>query len=71
MPMRKKLVYLFQDAIYESQDLLSDVLAEKVIDRYPEIVHSDFIAEESYEYENMWLEVEDIDYYYWEKGNTI
>ena len=54
-------IYLFEDEVYYTLEDTMEALAEKVYERYPEIIHSDFDAYDSYEYESLWEEVEEIE----------
>lgn len=54
---KQQWYYVYEGDVFKDLDELSDFLAAKVIDLYPEIVHSDFIAEESYEFEQLWDDV--------------
>lgn len=54
-------IFLFEGDVYYNAEELSEHLAELVEKRYPEIVHSDFMADESSEFESLWEEVETIE----------
>lgn len=64
MPTKKKTIYLFEGVAYDYVEI-NDHLEEVVVTRYPEVVHSDFMADESTEFEELWSEVEEVDYHYW------
>lgn len=70
MPTKRKTIYLFEGAAYDWTEM-NGHLEEVVMERYPEIVHSDFIADESGEFEDLWEDVEEIEYIYWELKNFI
>lgn len=67
MPSKKKTIYLFEDAAYDYVEI-NDHLEKVVTTRYPEVVHSDFMADESTEFEELWSEVEEIEYHYWHRN---
>lgn len=54
-------IYLFDDEVYYALEDVQEVVAEKVYELYPEIVHSDFDAYESSYYEDLCEEIEEID----------
>jgi hypothetical protein len=54
-------IYLFNDEVYYSPEELQEGIEQVVYDRYPEIIHSDFEAYDSYEYESLFEEVEEIE----------
>ena len=67
MPTKKKTIYLFEDAAYDYVEI-NDHLEKVVEERYHEVVHSDFMADESTEFEELWSEVEEVDYHYWHRN---
>ena len=54
-------IYLFDNEVYYALEDAQEVVAEKVYELYPEIVHSDFDAYESSYYEDLCEEIEEID----------
>ena len=54
-------IYLFDDEVYYTLEEAQEVVAEKVYELYPEIIHSDFDAFESTYYEDLCEEIEEID----------
>ena len=54
-------IYLFDDEVYYALEDVQEVVAEKVYELYPEIVHSDFDAYESSYYEDLCEEIEEIE----------
>lgn len=46
-------IFIFRDVVYYNIDDLNEALEEHILDIYPEIVHSDFYAEESSEFEDL------------------
>lgn len=54
-------IYLFDDEVYYALEDVQEVVAEKVYELYPEIVHSDFDAYESSYYEDLCGEIEEIE----------
>lgn len=65
MPNKIKTIYIFEGAAYDEYTL-NDHLEELVVDRYLEIVHSDFMPGESSEYESLWDEAEELELTFWE-----
>lgn len=54
-------IYLFDNEVYYALEDAQEVVAEKVYELYPEIVHSDFDAYESSYYEDLCEEIEEIE----------
>lgn len=54
-------IYLFNDEVYYTLEEAQEAMAEKVYEIYPEIIHSDFDAYDSYEYESLCEELEEIE----------
>ena len=58
-------IYVFNGRAYLHQDDVNDAISEYIIETYPEIVHSDFMPEESGEFEDLWSEVEELPLIRW------
>ena len=58
-------IYVFNGRAYLNQDDVNDAISEYIIEVYPEIVHSDFMPEESGEFEDLWSEVEELPLIRW------
>lgn len=54
-------IYIFEDEVFYHLEDLQNYIEEIVYTRYPEIIHSDFDAVDSYEYDSLLEEVEEIE----------
>lgn len=54
-------VYLFNDKVYYCIEELNEAITEVIYELYPEIIHSDFEPEDSFEFEDLCEEVEEIE----------
>lgn len=63
----EETIYIFSGYAYLSEEDASDAIADYILETYPEIVHSDFIAQESGEFEDLWHDVETMPLIRWVK----
>lgn len=61
----QETIYVFNDKAYLNQDDVDEAISEYILETYPEIVHSNFMPEESGEFEDLWSEVEELPLIRW------
>jgi hypothetical protein len=55
-----RTLFIFEGIAYEREGDVDDAIVAYIHDTYPEIIDSDFIAEESEEFAEIWGDVETI-----------
>ena len=58
--IRKRYKYFYNGEYYQNQQSVDDAICEYIESAFPEIIHSDFMCEESGEFESQWDEVEEL-----------
>lgn len=58
-------IYVFNGKAYLRGEDVDDAISEYILGAYPEIVHSDFMPEESAEFVDLWEEVEELPLIRW------
>lgn len=60
MPYKTEMtkVFIFEGIAYEREGDVDDAIVAYIESTYPEIIHSDFIVEESEEFAETWQDVE-------------
>lgn len=66
----EETIYIFNGKAYLNDGDVDDAISEYIEETYPEIVHSDFIAEESGEFEDLWGDVETMPLIRWVKDDV-
>jgi hypothetical protein len=61
----EETIYVFRGKAYLNEGDVDEVISEYILETYPEIVHSDFMPEESGEFEDLWDEVEELPLIRW------